>query len=152
MTYADFQEQLKATFKTVFPNGYINVSPLHLGSGISIFCGLIGDRNDLTNNIRHNDPLTFRSFCHDFKADSKEEITGKITIEFDGVFFSCIPDNKYMAMRSEKIQVRKINNTPEKVLESMKKTFIKVNKNMQALAIDNQIYNQDSYNLKYFNM
>ena len=52
------KEQLISTFKSVFPNGYINVSKGCLGGeSLYVTIGLIGKTEDCAYNIRHNDPM-----------------------------------------------------------------------------------------------
>lgn len=152
MQAIQFAEQVKATFHKHFPNGYINISKLPVGGeGVMIAAGMIGEIEDVTNRIRHNDPLTLRMFIHDgfILQDGFELGDSKLEIEIDGNSLSIKPTERHMAMGREKIPARKINNTPEKALVALDKLFAKAKEIVTTQAAANNIYGQDRIPPKY---
>jgi hypothetical protein len=152
MQTIQFAEQMKAIFQKHFPNGYINISKLALGGkGVMISAGMIGDIKDVTNGIRHNDPLTLRMFIHDgFVLQEGFELgDSKLVIEIDGNSLAIKPTERHMAMGREKIPARKINNTPEKALVALDKLFAKAKEIVTTQAAANNIYGQDLIPAKY---
>lgn len=150
MNAKQLQETIETGFKKYFPNGYINVSKLALGGGVSIFCGLIGDINDVSAKIRANDPMTFRSYIHDnITFNDEENQLGDLVLEFDGVSISCITEKPYHYCESRKMSVRKTTGSPEKIISTFDKYFKNLKSFVDELASKKQIIQQDSIPAKY---
>lgn len=150
MKAIEFQEEIKKAYYTHFPNGYINIRKLALGDGISIFCGLIGDINDVSAQIRQNDPITFRAYIHDnIKFNDSDTELMELIVEFDGVYISVLPKNKHLYCESHKVPVRKIKGDTIKVIASLNKYFKKLKDTVTELAENKQIIEQDKIPIKY---
>lgn len=150
MKALEFQEKLKDSFLKYFPNGSIRIGKLSLGGGISIFCGLIGDINDVSNKIRMNDPLTVRAYIHDdFTFNDTEKELDKVVITFDGSWVSVKPDNKMMYCQSHKIASRKINADAVKAVDLMDKYFSRVKTVVSEQIANNNIIAQENILEKY---
>lgn len=150
MNALEFKESAIATFKKYFPNGYVSCTKYQLGGGIGMSFGLISNLDDTTNKIRENDNLRISMGIHEnFSFDSTEEIQGKIVLEFNSSSLSGLPENQYFAMSNIKIPSRKINNTPEKVLQALDKYFVKARDIVRAERDANNIYAQERIPAKY---
>lgn len=145
-----FQEEVRALYKTYFPNGYINISKLHMGNGCYIRCGLIDDINDVQSKIRENDPMTVRAFIHDgFKFNDDTTELDNVVIEFDGAWISVLPDNPHHYSQSHKVSTRKINGDVGKALLNLSKFFQRLRNTVKEQAAANRIIKQDSIDPKY---
>ena len=151
MNSIQFSEAVKAAFLARFPMGYVKVSRLTLGNGFCISAGLIANIEDQVSHIRDNDPLSVLMFLHDTAYNSDKEIDGKIEVEFGRSSLMVKPTNKLYAMDSHRIPVRKMNNTPEKVVQSLEKYFDKVLETVKEQAQANNIHGQDRIPEKYLN-
>lgn len=150
MKAIEFQAKVRETFLKYFPNGYIHVSKLAIGGGCSIFCGLIGNIEDVIGKIRLNDPMTIRAYIHDnfsFNDDMVE--LDNVVIEFDGAWLSVLPDNPHNYCQSHKVPARKINASPEKALVNLSKLFERMKAVVTEQAALNRIIKQDTINPKY---
>ena len=152
MNSIQFAAAVNAAFIKRFPLGYFKVSRLALGGGFSISAGLISDINDQTNKIRDNDPLNILMFLHNTAHNSDKEIDGKIELEFGRSSLMVKPTDKLHAMDSHRISVRKMNNTPEKVVQSLEKYFDKVLETVKEQAAANNIHGQDRIAAQYLKL
>lgn len=148
MNSIQFADSVKAAFLKRFPNGWIDIRKLALGGGFSIRAGLISDINDQISKIRDNDQLSVLMFCHDTPYNSDKELSS-IVVEFESSHIKVLPVKQFMAMDSQKIPVRKMNNSPEKVIQSLEKYFDKVLVEVKIQALHNNIYGQDRIPAKY---
>ena len=141
MNSIQFTESVKTAFLQRFPQGWINASKLALGGGMVFRAGMISNIEDQTSKIRDNDPLQILMFLHDTPYNSDKELSN-VLIEFEYSSIKVLPTEKYCAMSSHKIPVRKMNNAPEKVLVNLGKYFDKVLAEVQAQAAQGNIYQQ----------
>lgn len=150
MKATELQNAVTEAFLKYFPNGSIRITPLALGGGIAIFCGLIGDIKDVSAQIRMNDPITFRSYIHEGIAfnDSETELQ-VLEVEFSGVWVTCVTEKPHMYAESRKLSVRKIKGDADKVIAGYDKYFKKLKEFVTELANDNQIIQQDKIPAKY---
>ena len=125
MNSIQFAEAVKTAFLARFPLGYFKASRLALGGGFSISAGLIANIEDQFAKIRDNDPLSVLMFLHDTAYNSDKEIDSKITVEFGRSSLMVKPTDKLYAMESHRIPARKMNNTPEKVVQSLENISIR---------------------------
>lgn len=145
-----FQENVRAEFLKYFPCGHIHISKLAMGGGCSIFCGLIGDINDVGGKIRANDPMTIRAYIHDnFAFNDETTELDNVVIEFDGCWLSVLPDNPHYYCQSHKVPARKINAAPGKAIENMAKLFKRMKDTVTEQAALNRIIKQDTIDPKY---
>lgn len=154
MTALELQTSIREAFLKYFPNGYISCSELAFGStGAFWFCGLVSDINDVSSKIRMNDHLqiTF-SISDNFVKDSNTEIDNKLVVEFSRASISTLPIHAYCAMHHDKIAVRKINNTPQKVLIQLDKYFMKARDQIKVHISNNNLYYQDRIPSKYLDL
>lgn len=151
MNSIQFTEAVKTAFHKRFPLGYFKASRLALGGGLSISAGLIANIEDQVSHIRDNDKLSILMFLHDTAYNSDKEIDGKITVEFGRSSLMVKPTDKLYAMDSHRIPARKMNNTPEKVVQSLEKYFDKVLETVKEQAQANNIHGQDRIPEKYLN-
>jgi hypothetical protein len=150
MNAAQFVEDVKATFHKYFPNGYSHASKYCLGGGVHFNFGLIGDLNDVSSRIRENDVMKISFGIHDnIIFGSEIDIEGKLIVEFSSAVVKVLPKEKYYAMSNEKIAVRKINNTPEKIIAKLDQYFKEALAIVQREAGCNNIYSQDRIPVKY---
>lgn len=146
----ELQAAVTEAFLKYFPNGSIRISPLALGGGVAIFCGLIGDINDVSAKIRMNDPVTFRSYIHKgIKFNDSEVELQDLEIEFDGVWVTCVTEKPHMYAESRKVSVRKIKGDASKVIAGYDKYFKKLKEFVTELAAEKQIIQQDTIPAKY---
>ena len=151
MNSIQFAEAVKTAFHKRFPLGYFKASRLALGHGFCISAGLIENIEDQFAKIRDNDPLSVLMFLHDTAYNSDKEIDGKIVVEVGRSSLMVKPTDKLYAMESHRIPVRKMNNTPEKVVQSLEKYFDKVLETVKEQAQANNIHGQDRIPEKYLN-
>ncbi len=150
MNAKQFQDKVRESYAKHFPNGRVSISPLALGGGTAIFCYLIGDINDTSGKISHNDPMTFRAYIHDnFKYSDESTELENVVVEFDGSYISVIPDNAMYYCKSHKVPVRKINAAPEKALTTLDKYFKKLKDTVTVLAKEDKIIDQACIPAKY---
>lgn len=150
MKAKSFQEQVKALFLKQFPNGYINISKLALGGGINIRCGLIGDKNDVANQIRENDPMSISIFIHDNFVFNDEEVElGELVLEFKSSRIDVRTDEQYFYCKSHKIPARKIKANPEKALSRLDTYFGRCKAIVTEQASQNNIIKQENIDPKY---
>lgn len=150
MTANELQAAVTTAFHKYFPNGSIRISPLALGGGVAIFCGLIGDIEDVSAKIRANDPITFRSYIHKgIKFNDSEVELQDLEVEFDGVWVTCITEKPHMYAESRKVSVRKIKGDTAKIIAGYDKYFKKLKEFVTELAAEKQIIQQDSIPEKY---
>lgn len=143
MKVSEFKSQCQEIYKKHFPNAYFKISKLALGDGICISCGLIENIEDQTSKLRDNDPMRILLFIHNgIDAETDNFITDKIIIEGENGSLCVNPVEKYFAMSRVKIPFRKINNTPEKALQSLDKFFKKAKTIVQEQRDNNNIYHQ----------
>lgn len=153
MNAVDFDKKVKETFLKYFPNGFITSTRYALGGGIHWTTGLIGEDKDIVSFIRKNDVLQLSFGIHDnVQYGSTEEIQGKIVVEFAHNNFKTLPDQPHYAMKSTKIPVRKINNTPEKVIVALDKYFKLTLEMIKAEAANNNLHGQDRIPKKYLEL
>ena len=152
MNSIQFAESVKTAFLQRFPQGWINVRSLALGGGMVFSAGLIANIEDQVSHIRDNDPLSVLMFLHDTAYNSDKEIEGKIEVEFSRSSLMVKPTNKLYAMDSHRIPVRKMNNTPEKVVQSLVKYFDKVLETVKEQAQANNIHGQDRIPAQYLKL
>lgn len=144
MNAITFNAKVKETFLKYFPNGYIGSFGYTFGGGLYWKAGLIRDVKDCSGGYRENDvlQLTF-GIEKNFKRETPEEIEGKIVVEFQSAVFYTEPDaGSYLAMQRNKVPSRKINNVPEKVLETLDKYFNETRDLMKVQIENNKIYGQ----------
>ncbi|WNA15703.1 hypothetical protein XaC1_60 [Xanthomonas phage XaC1] len=153
MNAIQFAAKVKESFLKYFPNGFLGSSKYQLGGGIHFTAGLVSNANDISSGYRVNDIISLSFGIHDnVKYNTEEEIQGKIVIEFVQNSFSTKPEpGSYMAMGRVKIPARKINNTPEKAIESLDKVFQKTAELIKAEVLKNNLYRQENINEKYLN-
>lgn len=125
------------------PNGYSKMSKGVLGDDYFLSIGLIENLDDCSHRIRMNDIGTGR-----FKITQDEK--GLILERLEHTL-SCNPIDKYCAMSLQKIPFRKIraknhHELVEKFDKYLTKWFLFVNEKVEK----NEIYNQEKYNVKYF--
>lgn len=143
MTRDEFVSQLDSAFKKHFPNGEFMIRGGAIGGDDTIFFdGMIGGYTV----TRHNDNLSFRGSLHDCCVDGI--MNDRIQLEWSGASISLKPQpDSYYAMDNVKIGLRKITNTPEKVIASFKKAVQKAAK----LVIENKenLYQVEKTDAKY---
>lgn len=150
MNSKQFQDAMRVSFLKYFPNGYINITNLPLSSGCGIFCGLIGDINDVSAKIRGNDPITVNAFIFDnFVFDDETIELENVVIEFKRSHISVLPDNPHNYCQSHKVTSRKINASPEKALINMDKYFKRLKDSATEQAKLNRIIQQGTIPEKY---
>ncbi|QXO11701.1 hypothetical protein pEaSNUABM49_00006 [Erwinia phage pEa_SNUABM_49] len=150
MNSKQFQDATREAFLKYFPNGYIGISKLSIGGGCGIFCGLIGDINDVGGKIRMNDPMTVRAFIHDnFSFNDETTDLENVVIEFDGSWISVLPDNPHNYCQSHKVPSRKINAEPSKALINLDKYFKRLKDSVTEQAGLNRIIQQEKIPAKY---
>ncbi len=146
----EFEDKVRETFLKYFPNGYIRLSKNTLGGGLHISCGLIANIDDVTANIRHNDPLSISIFIHDnYLFNDTERELDMLVMEFDHSHVSVIPDNPHMYCQSHKIPFRKISANANKALLNLDKYFSRAKDIVTEMAAANRIIKQDSIDSKY---
>lgn len=145
-----FQEAVREAFLKYFPNGHISVSKLAMGGGCSIFCGLIGNIEDVGGKIRANDPMTIRAYIHDNFAFNDDTVElDNVEIVFDGAWVSVLPDNPHNYCQPHKVSTRKINAEPGKALLNLSKLFERMKAAVTEQAALNRIIQQDKIPAKY---
>lgn len=149
MNSIQFAAKVKESFLKYFPYGFLVSSQYSLGGGIHFTAGLIADSTD----YRANDIISLSFGIHDnVKYNTEEEIQGKIVIVFSQHSFSTKPEpGSYLAMGRVKIPARKINNTPEKAIDSLDKLFQKTAELIKAEVLKNNLYSQENIKEKYLN-
>jgi hypothetical protein len=150
MNAKNFQDTVKSLFHEQFPNGYCHISKLALGGGIHIKCGLIGNIEDVTSQIRENDPMSISIFIHEnitFNDESTD--LENLVIEFSQSNISVLPDNPYMFCKSQKIPARKIKAIAEKSLVRLGTYFKRAKEVVTSESENSNIIHQDKIDKKY---
>ncbi len=145
----NFADQVKKEFKQHFPNGHIGISETKMLSRhvMYIRMGLIENEKDTINGIRDNDQI-FTSFCvesPDFD-DLDNFATEKLTITQlvgGAIAIKPTPDESHLVMSMVKVPFRKINDRPDKAVESLGKYFKNFRVSVEKEKIANNIYCQD---------
>lgn len=138
-------ENVEASFKNIFPNGFILVR-VRAGLGEPYLCvdlGLIGDINDVSHCIRENDPLYTSLMGHNVS----DVVPFQIETLQSGL--SCNPEEgSHYAMSRVKTAYRKTTNDLAKAEKNLEKYFKKIAK----IVKDNQdnIYGVENIDPKYF--
>jgi hypothetical protein len=134
---SDLISRLKTSFKEQFPKGYCNVGPFNSLTKDTIFLsiGLVGPLDDVTSNIRENDPMLhkFLIFTKD-NTLSAELVCGRLCVK---------TTSKYYAMDSIKTGFRKTKGNEDKIVNMYTKWFAKL-----RTLVDEQgenIYKSDLY-------
>lgn len=136
------KDQLTAVFKSIFPNGYINVSNGVLGGdSLYITVGLIANREDCSNGIRENDPMI-----------SNFVLTGTVLESgLRGASLSVKPEvGSYLAMGRVKFNFRKIKGKDE--ADMLNKWALFLSKARQEVINQrnaNNIYGQEKIKPEY---
>ena len=140
MAYQDLLTQIEGSFKLQFPNGYIKT---HQGTGFSgyttltVDLGLIGNLDDVSNKIRHNDPMHHK-FMMFVNGDNHLEVETLIS------GLSLKPEaGSFLAMNTIKTGFRKIKGDKAKVNRAFDRFFVKL-KSMVEENHEN-IFNAEKY-------
>lgn len=139
------RDQLIAAFKTVFPNGYINVSNGVLGGeSLYVTIGLIANRDDCSNRIRENDPML-----------SNFVVTGTVIESgLRGSSLSTKPQaGSYLAMGRVRFAFRKIKGKDEADMIAKWLKFLNAAKHDVIVERNaNNIYNQENIKSEYLQL
>jgi hypothetical protein len=127
MTANELAEKIKLAIKEVFPNSYV-VSKFSTSfyPSIHVKFTLGKDQTEWSNGIIDNDPM-----IHDFTIDAEGRelnsdgtLPEKVTIDTHrGGSISTAPTEKYMAYGRLKLGFRKKTDSPEKIVDYIKKYF-----------------------------
>ena len=117
----ELMNRMEKSFKTQFPKGYISISK---GAGLSgdmitVRLGLIGDLKDVSNRIRHNDPMhhviTMFIDGDNIEADCA---LGELMVNPDA--------GSYMAMKGLKTGFRKTKGDQTKIQKAFDRFTVKL--------------------------
>ena len=121
MNSSELVASIKESFLNQFPKGFISVIE---GSGfykdtITIYLGLIADRNDCPNKIRDNDPMmhSLLFFKENDGTYSSSDISGALKVN---------PKEPRFAMDHVKTKYRKLNGDAPKISKGMDNWFRKL--------------------------
>lgn len=150
MTPLQFNQAVLNAFTKHFPNGYAKASKATLGSGAFYSFGLIGKKAECINGYRENDPMKLLLSVYDnFDFNSESDITCELVVEVQSKHLSCKPKHHYYAMSQERLPIRKMKGTPEKLIKTLDKAFAKIKAEVDAQVANNNLYKQDEINQKY---
>ena len=136
MSNQEIINNIESSFKKHFPNGYINIYNRDQEKvDIQFYIGLIGNKNDINNGIRENDPMH-----HLFVIRQKED---KLIADMLFGGLSCKPTNPLYAMDNVKTKFRKTTGDSNKICTTYDKWF----KKLKELVIEqgSNIYKAEVY-------
>lgn len=135
-------KEIEEILKSRFPNGYVRAFySENLTRHISISFGLIGDIEDVSNKIRHNDPLhhSFMIFVEGEDSYEANRSMGRLMVK--------PPEDSYLAMGSVKTPFRKTTGDSKKVIKAFERFADRVVKIVRENKED--IYGVDKIPTKY---
>jgi hypothetical protein len=145
-TYNAIAEKIESILKARFPNGHVRAKYSNMLSTdhITVSFGLIGDIEDVSSKIRHNDPL-HHSFMITVRGDDKYEARNSIA----GLMVKP-SEGSYLAMDSVKTPFRKTTGDEKRII----KAFERFADRTVKIVKDNveNIYNVEKIPTKYLEL
>jgi hypothetical protein len=140
LTQDDFLVNTEKDFKKEFPNGFFHgIKQNDFGKDyITISLGLIGDKNDVANGIRNNDPMNTTIIIHCNDDCSNNEMKSLIS----GLYVKP-EEGSFLAMKHIKTGLRKTKGDLNKLQKSLKNYYAKMKKTVKNNK--ENIINSDKY-------
>jgi len=132
MNINQLQNEIKEKFLTQFPHSRIFIKYGGFARTIWINCFLSEDNSECSNGIIHNDmfKISFEitsSEGYEFSKDvNLESELGEVALESHSNHYTILSDDSRLYCDHKKVSFRKSVGTPEKIIQSLDKFFIKL--------------------------
>lgn len=145
-TYAEISKAIQDAYHSVLPDCGCSVSKGALGKDtFFITFYLAGNNSEFPNGISQNDLFRIGFYIRPDSRDANLDIDAKLpetlTMEVTDNSILTKPDNKYMAYGSERVPLRKVSGTPEKLVQTITKYAQKVKDILNKLVAEDRIPN-----------
>lgn len=143
-TYDELRNQIIDAYHSVLPNCGCSVSKGALGKDtFFVTFYLAGDKSEFPNGIALNDLFNISFYVKPDSRDVNLDIDAKLpetlTMEVNTNTITTTPTNQYMAYGSERVPLRKISGTPEKIVQTITKYAEKTKDVLSKLVAEDRI-------------
>lgn len=143
-TYDELKTQIESAYHSVFPNSMCLVNKGALGKDtFFITFYLAGDKSEFPNGIAMNDAFNIDFYVtpnnRDVELDIDQKLPETLTIEVGHNSILTTPDSPYMAYGSERVPLRKVSGTPEKIVQTITKYAQKTKDVLNKVVTEDRI-------------
>lgn len=144
ITFEDLKNQIIDAYHSVLPNCGCVVSKGALGRDtFFITFYLANDKSEFPNGIAQNDLFNIDFYVtpdsRDVNLDIDSKLPETLTLEVNNNTITTTPTNQYMAYGSERVPLRKVSGTPEKIVQTITKYAQKTKDVLNKLVAEDRV-------------